>query len=98
MKKSILGSLRFLIFSLIVFGGLYTVAVTGIGQLFFSDQANGSKVSVNNQVVGSKLIGQTFEQAKYFSGRSEEVSQLSPVSAAYRCRIGKKSSREKSSE
>ena len=81
MKKSILGSLRFLIFSLIVFGGLYTVAVTGIGQLFFSDQANGSKVSVNNQVVGSKLIGQTFEQAKYFSGRSEEVSQLSPVSA-----------------
>ncbi|MGG5373039.1 potassium-transporting ATPase subunit C [Enterococcus sp. AZ196] len=80
MKKSILGSLRFLMLSLIVFGGLYTVAVTGIGQLFFSDQANGSQITVNNQTVGSKLIGQSFEQPKYFSGRSEKVSQLSPAS------------------
>lgn len=57
---------------------------------------------MNNQVVGSKLIGQTFEQAKYFSGRSEEVSQLSPVSAEQKQLVEKrtvaeleKSSREK---
>lgn len=81
MKKSILGSLRFLLLSVIVFGGLYTAVVTGIGQLFFSDQANGSQVTRNNQVVGSTLIGQEFKQAQYFSGRSEKVSQLSPVSS-----------------
>ncbi|WP_288227227.1 potassium-transporting ATPase subunit C [uncultured Enterococcus sp.] len=81
MKKSIIGSLRFLLLSVIVFGGLYTAAVTGIGQLFFSDQANGSQVTRNNQVVGSTLIGQEFKQAQYFSGRSEKVSQLSPVSS-----------------
>lgn len=81
MKKSILGSLRFLLLSLIVFGGFYTVLVTGIGQLFFSDKANGSQIMADNQVVGSKLIGQKFEQDKFFSGRSDRVSQLSPVSA-----------------
>lgn len=81
MKNSLLGSLKFLILSLVVFGGFYTVLVTGIGQLFFSDQANGSQVTKDNQVVGSKLIGQTFEQDGYFSGRSEKVSQLSPVSS-----------------
>lgn len=80
MKRSILSSIRFLILSLIVFGGCYTLAITGIGQLFFSDQANGSQVMKDDKVVGSKLIGQTFDQDKYFSGRSEKVSQLSPIS------------------
>lgn len=81
MKKSLFGSLRFLILSLIIFGGVYTVAVTGVGQLFFSNQANGSQVKVENHVVGSSLIGQEFKQKKYFSGRSEKISQLSPVSS-----------------
>ena len=94
MKKSILGSLRFLILSLIVFGGLYTVVVTGIGQLFFSEQANGSQVTVNDQVVGSKLIGQNFDQDKYFSGRSEKVSQLSPVSAEQKQLVEKRTTAE----
>lgn len=81
MKKSMFSSLRFLILSLLVFGGLYTVLVTGIGQLFFSNQANGSQVTEQGKVVGSKLIGQTFTQPKYFSGRDEKVSQLSSVSS-----------------
>ena len=81
VKKSLFGSLRFLILSLIIFGGVYTVAVTGVGQLFFSNQANGSQVKVEKRVVGSSLIGQEFKQKKYFSGRSEKISQLSPVSS-----------------
>lgn len=94
MKKSILGSLRFLLLSLVVFGGLYTIAVTGIGQLFFSNQANGSQVTANHQVVGSKLIGQNFEQDKYFSGRSEKVSQLSPVSTEQKRLVEKRTAAE----
>lgn len=80
MKKSIASSLRFLLLSLLVFGGLYTALVTGLGQLFFSQQANGSQVIVKGQTVGSKLIGQNFDQPSYFSGRPEKVSQLSPLS------------------
>lgn len=80
MKKSILGSLRFLILSLVVFGGIYTAMTTGIGQLLFSNKVNGSLVSVDNHIVGSKLIGQRFESDKYFSGRADKVSQLSPIS------------------
>lgn len=94
MKKSILGSVRFLILSTLIFGGLYTVFVTGVGQLFFSNQANGSQLVVDNQVIGSERIGQPFEQKKYFSGRSEEVSQLSPVSKEQKQRIEKRTALE----
>ena len=82
MKKSLFGSLRFLILSLIIFGGVYTVAVTGVGQLFFSNQANGSQVKVENHVVGSSLIGQEFKQKKYFSGRSEKEAPNDLVTAS----------------
>lgn len=80
MKKTVGGSIRFLIISILVFGGFYTMLVTGVGQLFFNEQANGSQINYNKKVIGSKFIGQPFEQEKYFTGRSEQVSQLSPVS------------------
>lgn len=80
MKKTFWASLRFLGISILFFGGVYTLLMTGIGQLFFSYQANGSQITVNEQLMGSSLIGQQFEDNKYFSGRSSEVSQLSPFS------------------
>lgn len=78
--KKLGASLRFLLFSLLVFGGLYTLLVTGIGQLLFPNQANGSVVEKDGKIVGSELIAQPFEGPGYFTGRSQEVSQLSPVS------------------
>lgn len=78
--SKIFSSLRFLLFAVILFGGLYTLLVTGIGQLFFNHQANGSPITREEQVVGSSLVGQDFSDGKYFSGRSGDVSQLSPVS------------------
>ncbi|MBV7392036.1 potassium-transporting ATPase subunit C [Enterococcus sp. ALS3] len=78
--SKIFSSLRFLLFAVILFGGLYTLLVTGIGQLFFNHQANGSSVTREEQVVGSSLVGQDFFETKYFSGRSSDVSQLSPIS------------------
>ena len=80
MRKTVMGSIRFLLLSLLVFGGGYTLLVTGVGQLFFNEQANGSQVTNDGKVIGSKLIGQPFESTRYFSGRNEKVSQLSPVS------------------
>ena len=81
MKKILGSQLRFLVMSILVFGGLYTVVITGVGQLLFSNQANGSQRIVDGEIIGSTLIGQQFLQPGYFAGRSDAVSQLSPVSA-----------------
>ena len=53
----------------VITGFLYPVVVTGIAQVVFPSQANGSMIVVNGQTVGSSLIGQCFDQTKYFWGR-----------------------------
>ncbi len=53
----------------LVLGLLYPLAITGISQLLFSGAANGSKVSFDGRVVGSRLIGQEFKGAAYFHSR-----------------------------
>jgi K+-transporting ATPase ATPase C chain len=50
-------------------GAVYPGVVTGVTQLLFPRQANGSLVTVNGQVVGSALIGQPFSRPEYFHPR-----------------------------
>jgi potassium-transporting ATPase KdpC subunit len=57
-------------------GIVYPLAVTGIGKMVFPSQVSGSLVMRDGKAVGSSLIGQSFQDPKYFWGR---VSATSPM-------------------
>ena len=65
----------------VISGVIYPLCVTGIGQLFFHHQANGSLITSNGKVVGSELIGQPFSDPSYFWGRLSATSPF-PYNAA----------------
>jgi K+-transporting ATPase ATPase C chain len=50
-------------------GLVYPLVATGLGQVAFHDKVNGSLIKVDGQVVGSKLLGQSFTDSKYFHPR-----------------------------
>ncbi|MFG6654329.1 potassium-transporting ATPase subunit KdpC [Scandinavium sp. M-37] len=58
-----------LIFLTLVTGGAYPLLTTALGQWWFTDQANGSLITVDNQLRGSHLIGQQFSTPGYFHSR-----------------------------
>ena len=53
----------------VITGIIYPVAVTAVAQAVFPSQANGSQIVVDGKTVGSSLIGQAFDDPKYFWGR-----------------------------
>ena len=62
MRKDIVGSLVAIVLLTVGFGLVYPLVMTGVAQVTFRDQANGSQVERDGKVVGSSLIGQDFRK------------------------------------
>jgi K+-transporting ATPase ATPase C chain len=69
MKKQLIVAVAYTIVTTVIFGLGYPLLVTGLSQLLFPKQANGSLIVKNGQVVGSRLLGQSFSADKYFHPR-----------------------------
>jgi len=92
MWEQILPGLRINVFATILFGVVYPLTITGVCQLLFPHQANGSLITAGDKVIGSEIIGQSFSKPEYFHPRPSSAgsgydptassgSNLGPTSA-----------------
>jgi K+-transporting ATPase ATPase C chain len=69
LRRDLLTSALAIVLMTLALGLAYPLVITGIAQVVFPGQANGSKVSFDGRTVGSKLIGQEFKGRAYFHSR-----------------------------
>jgi len=82
MKHLLRQAVRLLIFLTLLIGLIYPLVLSGLSQVLFPRQANGSLIMVNGRLMGSELIGQPFEDPRYFRARPSATAPFPYNSAA----------------
>ena len=81
MKNQLRPALTIFALLTIITGVVYPLIVTGVSQVIFPSQSNGSIITIDGKAAGSELIGQQFDDPKYFWGRVSAVEYNADLSS-----------------
>jgi potassium-transporting ATPase KdpC subunit len=88
MKKNFLTSVLFTLVTIVLFGVLYPLVMTGLSEMFFPKQANGQLIEWNGKIVGSAIIGQSFTGPTYFHSRPSNAGTGYDASSSSASNLG----------